>query len=97
MDGLILLIAEGFDSEDRLELLVDYRLRLHPKVAIIRIGRVPIPAAQSGSELLPQVGQPLILVRSPVSLCRRVVKGQRFDHTIGLFLSQERLTLSLAN
>jgi len=75
VDGVILLFAEGFDSEDRLELLVDYRLRLHPKVAIIRIGRVPIPAAQSGSELLPQVGQPLILFVRPVSLRGRIVKG----------------------
>ena len=37
MDGLILLVGEGFDSEDRLELLVDYRLRLHPQGAIIRV------------------------------------------------------------
>jgi hypothetical protein len=37
MDSLILLVGEGFDSEDRLELLVDYRLRLDPQGAIIRV------------------------------------------------------------
>ena len=49
MDGLILLIGEGFDSEDRFELLVDYRLRLQPEVAIIWIGRVPVPVSAIGT------------------------------------------------